>query len=505
MNAAEVDITPQFVVCAAEETGHQDAAQEAKKDAGDKMQKKDDLQALEGDWQPVSATRKGKAVSPEKLQELRLKVVKAEALLGDVNSNRKRMQFKLDETKNPKHIDLVVTNGEKLLGIYELKGDTLRLALALGMNSAARPTSFEPGKDGKDDFVVVVYKRDVPIAEDKKPDADRFVGVWKFAKARGDGEDAPPHIMADLRLVFDKDGKMKLLNSKGEEAGEYKLDPAKKQIDLMLVKGDKKDAVAGIYKLEGQRMTLCFTEKNKDGKRPTEFKAEKGSGQVVFELALVERPTDNKYSTSGGGPARTQMTNQFKQIGLAMHNYDATFKGMPAHAIYSKDGKTPLLSWRVAILPFVEQNALYQQFKLDEPWDSPHNKKLIPMMPKLYAPTVEVKGLQEGMTFYQVVTGWNTAFNGPKGIGFQQITDGTSNTIMIVEASDPVIWTKPADVVMPRNSRMAPKLGGLLGDIMVVGYFDGSVRIMNRNTPPRTMRALITPNGGEVIGPDDDN
>jgi len=89
---------------------------------------------------------------------------------------------------------------------------------------------------------------------------------------------------------------------------------------------------------------------------------------------------------SAGDAGRGQSNNNLKQIAIAFHQYHDTYKSLPLHAIYSKDGKTPLLSWRVAILPFIEQDALYKQFKLDEPWDSEHNKKLIPLMPRIYMP-----------------------------------------------------------------------------------------------------------------------
>src|SRR5262249_34008276 len=72
---------------------------------------------------------------------------------------------------------------------------------------------------------------------------------------------------------------------------------------------------------------------------------------------------------------RKQSQNNLKLIGLAFHNYLSTYGVFPASASFKK-GKKPLLSWRVAILPFIEQEALYKKFKLDEPWDSPHNKKL---------------------------------------------------------------------------------------------------------------------------------
>ena len=85
-----------------------------------------------------------------------------------------------------------------------------------------------------------------------------------------------------------------------------------------------------------------------------------------------------------------------------MHNYESAHGTLPPAAVRSTDG-TPLLSWRVAILPFIEQDALYKEFKLDEPWDSEHNKKLIAKMPKLYGPA---RGqAKEGETFYQRFSG----------------------------------------------------------------------------------------------------
>src|SRR5204863_5336030 len=100
-----------------------------------------------------------------------------------------------------------------------------------------------------------------------------------------------------------------------------------------------------------------------------------------------------------------QSQNQLKQLVLAMHNYNDAYRGLPAHAIYSKDGKTPLLSWRVAILPFIEADHLYKQFKLDEPWDSGHNKALIPQMPKVYLDPLAPKATDPGKTHLQIFVG----------------------------------------------------------------------------------------------------
>ncbi len=141
--------------------------------------------------------------------------------------------------------------------------------------------------------------------------------------------------------------------------------------------------------------------------------------------------------------ARAQSQNNLRQLALAMHNYHDTMRRFPPQATYNKNGK-PMLSWRVMILPYIEQQNLYNQFHLDEPWDSDHNKKLLAMMPKTYiTPLQDEKSINEHLTYYQGFVGKGTIFDGKEGIQISSITDGTSNTIMFVEASKPVPWTKP--------------------------------------------------------------
>src|SRR5262249_30419081 len=111
--------------------------------------------------------------------------------------------------------------------------------------------------------------------------------------------------------------------------------------------------------------------------------------------------------------SRAQTANNLKQIALAMHNYHSTYNHFPPHAIYSKDGR-PLLSWRVLLLPYLEQDAVFKQFKLDEPWDGPHNKKLLAHMPKVFAdPNVHTT---QPETVYQAFVGPRAIFDGKKGL-----------------------------------------------------------------------------------------
>ncbi len=197
--------------------------------------------------------------------------------------------------------------------------------------------------------------------------------------------------------------------------------------------------------------------------------------------------------------ARTQSANNLKQLALASHNYLDTNKTFPPAYSANKDGK-PLLSWRVHILPYIEQEALYKEFHLDEPWDSEHNKKLIERMPKTYRSPAS--NAPPEMTTYLTVRGKDTMFPGAKGIGVADVTDGLSNTIMIVEASDKkaVIWTKPDDFEFNDKN----PIDGLLG-FWSAGFQaamgDGSVRMIGGTIDPKVLKDLFLRNDGHALPP----
>jgi hypothetical protein len=193
---------------------------------------------------------------------------------------------------------------------------------------------------------------------------------------------------------------------------------------------------------------------------------------------------------------RKEVPNQLKMIALALHNYHDSFGRFPAAAITDKNGK-PLLSWRVAILPFLEQDALYKQFKLDEPWDSKHNLALLKKMPKVYAP-VSRKAKSAHATFFRPFVGNGALFEPNQGIKLAQITDGTSNTIMVVEAGEAVPWTKPDELPYDPNKAL-PKLGAEFDDGFYAVFADGSVHFIKKKIDAAVLHALITRNGGEII------
>jgi hypothetical protein len=204
-----------------------------------------------------------------------------------------------------------------------------------------------------------------------------------------------------------------------------------------------------------------------------------------------------------------EQRNHLKQIGLAIHSYHDTFGALPGTAYYSAQGK-PLLSWRVAILPYIEQANLYNQFKLDEPWDSPNNIKLLDKMPKTFAPPPGVK-VEAGHTFIQGFSGPGTIFDPERdkkteklcsGIRIFDITDGTSNTAMVGESGKSVPWTKPEDI--PATGQAVPPLGCVPGsDRCLVLMGDGSVHTISTRPPLAAFRTMVGRSDGIPFDIDD--
>lgn len=216
-------------------------------------------------------------------------------------------------------------------------------------------------------------------------------------------------------------------------------------------------------------------------------------GEKVLPIVLKTMVQKMRQAAS-----RQQDQNNLKQIVLAMHNYNEVNKTFPPMASYDKNGK-PLLSWRVHVLPYLDQQNLYNQFHLDEPWDSEHNKKLIARMPStLRSPFSKAPA---GRTTYLAPVGKAMMFTGePKGVAINEVTDGTSNTIFLVDADDDhaVIWTKPEDLKIDANKPAAGlrHIEGIQG--FLAAFVDGSVRVVSAALDAKTLYAYFTRNGGEV-------
>jgi hypothetical protein len=219
---------------------------------------------------------------------------------------------------------------------------------------------------------------------------------------------------------------------------------------------------------------------------------------------------DDKQARAALGPlarwavasaARVKASNSLKQLVLAAHNHNDTYGALPAVASFDKAGK-PLLSWRVHLLPFLDEEALYKEFHLDEPWDSEHNKKLIAKMPKVFrGPNRKLN--EQGKTVFLAPAGKGTAWVGAAAARIPaSFPDGTSNTILFVLADDEhaVEWTKPDDLKIDPDK---PHAGlGKRAGAFLVGLADGSVRSLKPTISKETLWAAFTPAGGEVLGAD---
>jgi hypothetical protein len=219
--------------------------------------------------------------------------------------------------------------------------------------------------------------------------------------------------------------------------------------------------------------------------------------QSGLEQFLKDSKPEHKLQVS----KETQRTANFlRQLGLAFHNYHDVYNRFPTSVRFDKRGKKTLLSWRVSLLPFLGQGALYGRFRLNEPWDSAHNKKLVARIPPVFRPENQ-KLAGAGKTKFVAPLGEKTLFPIKKQeIRFRDITDGTSNTIMLVEADDDhaVIWTKPDDLTIDLKkplSGLAVRPPGAFLSLLV----DGSVHFRRKTINQNTLAALFTRAGGEVI------
>ena len=198
---------------------------------------------------------------------------------------------------------------------------------------------------------------------------------------------------------------------------------------------------------------------------------------------------------------RMQSVNNMKQIGLAFHNYaQAHGDKFPTSVMIGPDGKTPH-SWRVAILPYIEQNDLYRQYKLDEPWDGPNNRKLLDKMPVIYG---HPDGDRKSSSYYMPTN--PHAFGSPQASEISKIVDGLSYTIALVEARREIPWTKPEDIPVPAPTdgpdAPLPKLGGFSPEGFNATFADGAVRFLKSSIAPETLKAFFSKDGGEAIASD---
>lgn len=196
--------------------------------------------------------------------------------------------------------------------------------------------------------------------------------------------------------------------------------------------------------------------------------------------------------------------NSLKQLVVAFHNYHDANKLLPAAFSRKADG-TKLMSWRVHLLPFLGEDALYAEFHLDEPWDSEHNKKLIPKMPSIYkCPALGDEATKKGLTAFVGPVAPKTIFEGSDAIPLSKIRDGTSNTVALLEvdAEHAVPWTRPDDLKVnwkdPLKGLKLWKVG--TRSVFLAAYCDGNILAIADTIEPADLRRLLQKDDREPIG-----
>jgi Protein of unknown function (DUF1559) len=235
-----------------------------------------------------------------------------------------------------------------------------------------------------------------------------------------------------------------------------------------------------------------------------DVKAKRDGNTTSAELAIAADPALAKPLVGlilrpQGASGRARSSNNLKQIGLALHNYHDVHGVFPAAAIVDKKGK-PLLSWRVAILPYLEQDNLYKKFKLDEPWDSEHNIKLSKTVVKTYQlPYGDPKRGEEHNTHYRAFVSNGAAFDMIQGIRFAQFTDGTSNTILAFEAAEGTPWAKPDEIEFDPQKPVQKHFRFEGDKTCLLLLADGSVRAISKNIAEDVLKLLIQRDDGMPI------
>ncbi len=199
--------------------------------------------------------------------------------------------------------------------------------------------------------------------------------------------------------------------------------------------------------------------------------------------------------------------NNFKQTGIASHNYHDANDGFPKPFCDETPGFRPppsesalasKLSWRVSILPYLEQGAVYSRFNRSDPWDSPANK---PLSQTAVQPYPDADTPLDPTTRIRCFYGRGTMFEREQGVRVTSVTDGISNTILYVEGGDKVTWSQFNEYKFEPNGPL-PALGHPKRETFAAVFADGSVHHIRKTINPTMLRALITREGGEIVSGD---
>lgn len=198
-----------------------------------------------------------------------------------------------------------------------------------------------------------------------------------------------------------------------------------------------------------------------------------------------------------------QCQGHLNQLQLALVNYESVNGHFPPAYVVGKDGK-PMHSWRVLILPFIEERSLYESYDFNEPWNGPHNSKLADKMPNIFHMPSEPPS--SSMTNIVAIAGPGTAFPGSQSTRKADFTDGLDNTILLTEITDSKInWLEPKDLHVEEmsftiNDKQKPSLScsRKRGPFVVFGDSIHTHQV-SALLQPEALRALTTIAGAEGV------
>jgi hypothetical protein len=236
-------------------------------------------------------------------------------------------------------------------------------------------------------------------------------------------------------------------------------------------------------------MRQSLTPDSKDGQ--VVLSLDNHEGKIDKMLEDVRVIHERKHASEAAGRSHKNL----RQISDALLQYYEANKHFPPAAIYSKDGK-PLLSWRVAILPYLGLDNLYKEFHLDEPWDSPHNLKLSAVPVAVYLPTNSKSNMtpdkKSFVTQYVVPVGPGTIFEGKEGMSKKEINGSRTILALEVDEDGAVIWTKPDD--LPYDPQTPNKSLSKKNGFYAI-FCNGSVEPVQTSTAADELRALFSASG----------
>lgn len=338
-----------------------------------------------------------------------------------------------------------------------------------------------------------------------KIDLEKLIGglAWKaagfdpakpefYAVAEAESEIAAKEIQIQSHL---------LLNTIGNVFCEW----AGEGLEREAIPAQEKELIrtfAGMLTPENRKTIIETLIPEPQGKRFV-LKAESEEIESFTENAmpLIVKFFESQIRAAHEAARRMQCTNNLKQIMIAFHNYHDTNGSFPPAFTVDDNGK-PLHSWRVLILPYMEQKALYDSIKLDEPWNSEHNKKFHDMMPPIYrCPSCTLWNEKRETTYCMVVGEDTLGKTDGNGIKLRQITDGTSNTIGVLERKTSECWMAPVDITQKDTyfgiNRRHNGIGSEHTEGVNAAYCDGSVRFISETIDLDVLKAILSIAGGE--------